>query len=303
MLNKQKGNFYLNASLGAVSPGFEYNDLGYQWMSNRINGHIVTGYRWFNSDGIFREKRVYLALAQSYDFEGDIINNVIYWSTNFIFTNYYSVNFQGNYNFEDYNSSLSRGGPKVKEPSNIWMMASLSSDSKNSVSFNIGTENSRNDDRGKYFGYWSTISWHPSHSFALTIGPSYSLDYETRTCVDKFSDSTAINTYTNRYVFGELQQQTITTNIRVNWAIYPNLTLELFLQPLFSVGKYSNFKELKKGRTNSFNYYNYNGAQVEYNSNDNNYKIDADGSGVAEPFEFDYRDFNFNSLGANLVLR
>lgn len=303
MLNKQKGNFYLNASLGAVSPGFEYNDLGYQWMSNRINGHIVTGYRWFNSDGIFREKRVYLALAQSYDFEGDIINNVIYWSTNFIFTNYYSVNFQGNYNFEDYNSSLTRGGPKVKDPSNIWMMASLSSDSKNSVSFNIGTEYGRNDDGGKYFGYWSTISWHPSHSFALTIGPSYSLDYETRTWVDKFSDSTAINTYTNRYVFGELQQQTISGNIRVNWAFSPNLTLELFLQPLFSVGKYSNFKELKKGRTNSFNYYNYNGAQVEYNSNDNNYKIDPDGAGEAEPFEFDNPDFNIKSLRANLVLR
>jgi len=182
-------------------------------------------------------------------------------------------------------------------------MASLSSDSKNSVSFNIGTEYGRNDDGGKYFGYWSNISWHPSPSFALSIGPEFSLDYDTRTWVDKFSDSTAISTFSNRYVFAEMTQKTISGNIRMNWAFSPNLTLELFLQPLFSVGKYSNFKELKKGRTNSFNYYSYNGAKVDYNSEENNYKIDPDGAGEAKYFEFDNPDFNIKSLRANLVLR
>lgn len=56
MINKQKGDFYLNAALGLISPGFEYNDLGSQWMADRINGHLVLGYRWFEPDGIFRRK-------------------------------------------------------------------------------------------------------------------------------------------------------------------------------------------------------------------------------------------------------
>jgi hypothetical protein len=79
--------------------------------------------------------------------------------------------------------------------------------------------------------------------------------------------------------------------------------LELFLQPLFSVGKFDHFYELKKGRTNSYNYYGENGSTVEYSENENIYRIDPDGSGPAEKMEIDNPDFNFKSLRANIVLR
>ena len=55
MLNKQKGDFYINTALGVVTPGFENNDLGFQWMSNKVNGHAVLGYRFFEPYSIFRK--------------------------------------------------------------------------------------------------------------------------------------------------------------------------------------------------------------------------------------------------------
>ena len=42
-LNKQKGNFVFNAGLGAMSPGFEANDLGYHTRGDLINGHVQAG--------------------------------------------------------------------------------------------------------------------------------------------------------------------------------------------------------------------------------------------------------------------
>ena len=43
MLNKQSGNLTLNTALGAVSPGYEINDLGFQYRSDNINYHLATG--------------------------------------------------------------------------------------------------------------------------------------------------------------------------------------------------------------------------------------------------------------------
>ena len=50
MLNKQRGNFYINSALGIASPGLEFNDIGFQWFADRINAHLALGYRWFEED-------------------------------------------------------------------------------------------------------------------------------------------------------------------------------------------------------------------------------------------------------------
>ena len=42
--NKQEGEFYVNAAIGAISPGFNVNDLGFAWKTDIINAHLVLGY-------------------------------------------------------------------------------------------------------------------------------------------------------------------------------------------------------------------------------------------------------------------
>jgi hypothetical protein len=46
-INKQKGNFLFNAAFGALSPGFDPNDVGFQHgTSDTINAHLLLGYYW-----------------------------------------------------------------------------------------------------------------------------------------------------------------------------------------------------------------------------------------------------------------
>lgn len=303
MINKQKGSFYLNAALGALSPGFEYNDMGYQWGADRINGHLVLGYRWYKPDGIFREKGFYVAHARNFDFEGDPTNNTIY---GYVYLNteaYYDLQIRGSINFEDYNYSLTRGGPKVRDPQSYWIYGYFHTDERKEFVFSLESEYSHNQIGGKYFGVYSGLEWQPLPSVRVSFGPQYSVDFATRQWVDNFEDPTAVNTFFTRYVFADLNQKTISGNIRVNWAFSPQLTLELFVQPLFSVGNYRHFKELAESRSKKFRYYEDGTATVSFNGEDNVYKIDPDGSGPAEVFEFDNPDFNFKSLRANLVLR
>lgn len=304
MLNKQDGNFYINSALGVVSPGFEYNDLGFQWNSDKFNGHIVTGYKWHQPDNIFRRKRIYLAHYRDYNFEGDNLRNGFMLFANGQFLNYYGFDINANINLEAYNRSLTRGGPIVKDPEYYSFRINGYSDHREKIIYWGGYSRS-GDDLGSYRNSaWVGVEWKPISQINLSIEPEYTFNNNTRQWIDNVDDEYAVNTYDNRYVFGKIEQKTISAEIRLNWTFTPKLTLQLYMQPLISVGSYNEFKELAKSRSLDYSIYGKNGSTVEYIKEDNEYEIDPDGAGgPAKPFRIDNPDFNFKSLRGTLVLR
>lgn len=303
MLNKQNGNFYINSALGFVSPGFEQNDLGFQWMADRINMHTVIGYRWFEPEGIFRSKNIYFSHARSYDFEGNAISNFLWGRLGGTFTNYYSLNIGGNYSFEVLNKTATRGGPLTVQPAewNLWMYAE--SDSREKITVEVNANYAKDKLGGVFQEYYAGITWKPNTQITFSIGPDYSVNEERRQWVDNFEDPTAVNTYKMRYVFAAIKQHTLSANIRLNWTFSPTLSLQLFMQPFFAVGDYAGFKELAAPRTINFNYYGQNGSKINYDSGNDEYTVDPDGSGPAQPFTFSNPNFNYKSLRGTAVLR
>jgi hypothetical protein len=303
MLNKQKGRFYLNTAIGAVSPGFSNNDLGFQWMGDKINGHIVLGYKWFKPGKIFRQKTTFFAYTESYDFELNNLGKKFMTFNFFEFMNYYDMEIQAGYFLESYSERLTRGGPLTIIPKTIFAELELSSDNRKKIVvegrieyFNQNKINSYGS--GLSFG----VQWKPSSRLNIEIEPSYSKNVETVQWIGKFEDDLAAETYGVRYVFGNMIQETISSQIRINWTFTPKLSLEFFAQPYISVGKYDNFKELAKSKSLEFNNYDYVGV-VSYDETDEEYTIDPDGDGAAESFTFDDPNFNYRSFKANMVLR
>ena len=45
-LNKQQGAFLFNSAFGALSSGYNNNDLGFQFGGDIMNGHIGMGHQW-----------------------------------------------------------------------------------------------------------------------------------------------------------------------------------------------------------------------------------------------------------------
>ena len=302
MLNKQEGNFYFNTAIGAVSPGFENSDLGFQWMADKINGHAVLGYRWYEPDSLFRRKFIYVSHFESYDFEGNNLNNGLWMRGYLQFLNYYSLGMNASYNFEDYTNTLTRGGPLVKDPSEYYLGLSIETDNRKNIvlEFDVGHENS--DLKEKYLNLEASIEWKPSSQITLSLGPEFMKRNSKRQWVDNFKDKFATETYNTRYVFGDMEQETIAANIRLNWTITPKMSLQLFLQPLISVGKYSNFKELAQPSTLNFNDYSVIGS-VSYDEENEEYSVDPDGTGPADSFVFTNPNFNYKSLRGTVVFR
>lgn len=303
MLNKQKGNFYINSAVGLVSPGFEQNDLGFQFMADKINFHTVLGYRWFEPDGIFRSKQIYVTYARSFNFEGNTINNFLWYRLGTTFTNYYGLYFGGNINFESLNPTLTRGGPMGISPASYYLWVNMESDSREKLIANFEIDYSKNAIGAKYNMYEFALTWKPSSQLTFTFGPTFENSNALQQWVKNVADPTAVNTYKNRYVFAEIKQKTISANIRLNWTFTPTLTLQLFMQPFFAIGDYVDFKELARPRTTAFNIYGTNGSTINYNKNDDVYTVDPDGGGPAKEFSFSNPDFNYKSIRGTAVLR
>jgi hypothetical protein len=96
-------------------------------------------------------------------------------------------------------------------------------------------------------------------------------------------------------------------NARVNATFTPNLTLELFAQPLIASGNYSELNEYRAPRTTDALVYGRDvGTMSEVRDTTGRvtrYLVDPDGTGPAAGFEVANPDFNFRSLRGTAVVR
>lgn len=299
-LNKQKGDWRLNSAVGVISPGFDVMDLGFQFRSDLVNAHSVVNRRWSTPGKTFRYVNQNLAAFGSWDFGGEMIWGGLYQSGFFQFLNYRSINYSIAYNPRRMNNRLTRGGPYTEGQPGLEGSMFLQTDDRKTFVFGLGVQGSKYQHRSD--DGWSinpSIEWKPSTSVTLSFEPSFQRSFTSAQYVGTFADPTAVATFGNRYVFSDLNQTTLSGNIRLNWIFNPKLSLELFAQPLIASGDYYHFKELSRPRSYSFNQYGQSGSTFDAV----NYVADPDGAGPAAPIAVGNPDFNFRSLRGNAVLR
>ncbi len=301
-LNKQKGNFLFNAALGAISPGFNSTDMGFQWFSGMVNGHIMVGYQSFKPGKIFREWAVNLFTQRNYDFGGNKIGEQrLIFISHFRFLNYWSAYYQLSVNPKTWMKFFTRGGPLALRLPHTWMNFSIHSDDRKKIVFMIGgyysTEESGSETKAGYLG----LRWKPSSNFSIGLFPDYSFENNVAQWVTNVEDPFMTDTFGTRHVFANIKQNTLSCAIHINWIFTPKLSLQGYIQPFIAVGDYQGLKEFARPKSFDFNLYGENGSTISYA--DETYTIDPDGPGPAPSFSLGNPDFNYKSLRGTIVLR
>jgi hypothetical protein len=147
----------------------------------------------------------------------------------------------------------------------------------------------------------ANIMWNPHSTISLSAGPTYEEGFSSAQWVTRVQDPLQTQTFGTRYVFAHILQNTVAAFIRLNWTFTPRLSLQMYLQPFLSVGKYNWFKELARSRSFDFNNYGEGKSSISYQAD--LYTVDPDGPGPAPPFSFGNPDFNYKSLRGTTVLR
>ena len=274
-LNKDKGNWRLNAAAGFINPSFESNDLGFHTYTDIINTHFWIGYDWYDPDPVFRTKSIGVAALEEFNFGGLKTGETFYLNGHLELLNYWYGSVFLGYNTEFYDDRRTRGGPLMRSLPSKFIFLSFNSDTRRSLYGFLSVSADRGNTGGWDYGVSLTLSWKASRALIISFGPSYSRNHSTAQYVEAVPDPLAAATFGTRYVFATLDQQSLSATLRLDWTFTPRLSFQLYSQPFLSAGRYSEFKSLAAPGTFSFN----------------------PSTTTLTP------DFNFTSLRANAVLR
>lgn len=299
--SKESGDWLFEFNSQTKSPGFETNDLGFMpkadfvWMSANLVRRKTTPTK------LFRDYWINLGGQQEYNYDGDLLSRQFQASVNATLHNYWWFGTFLIHRPGALSDRLTRGGPVVRYARSEYWQANMGTDSRKAFSLWANGNINWNAEGARGWGINANLTWRPASNLSLRAGPGFRHSETKAQYVTSVSDVTATRFFGNRYVFADLDQNTISMDMRVNWTFSPTLSLEVFAQPLISSGDYANFKEFDRPRALDKLVYGTDVGNISLAEDE--YSVDPDGEGPAQTFSFGNPDFNFRSLRGNAVLR
>jgi hypothetical protein len=298
--NRNSGTIRPNASWWAVSPGFDVNDAGFVTNVDRMGGHAALVFLKPTPDRFSRSRTIYVAKWNVWNFARDNMGDGLFTSFNATLRNYWSVSAMVHAGRETYTDRLARGGPMLKSPGFAQFSAEIGSDQRKPVVGSLEGSYSRQPD-----GSWSgtgevSFTLKPMPSLTIEIGPTLTRQLNAVQYVRTVKDPAATATFGQRYVFGAIDQTELSMDTRINVILSPRMSLQAYLQPLISVGRYSGFKEAAQPRTMTYTQYGVDSGAITFNAEAGAYLVQPAGG---TPFVIPNPDFNYKSLRVNAVYR
>jgi hypothetical protein len=302
-LNKQTGNWMSNSAVGFISPGFDANDLGLSTRDDIINGHIGVGYNWNKPNRFKKYFWIIGALAEGWNFGGQHLMNQYFVKASLEQMNAWSWTLSGGYTTQGVSDRLTRGGPAVISPRNTWSDFYWDTNSKAKVFLSNEVQVNGDVVGSHEVSEAPSVTWKPSSNVSFSVGPTLDWNHENAHYITTQTDPFAPSlTYGSRYVFATLEQRTIGAQMRVDCSLTPALSLQMFVQPLVSSGRYWNYRELARGSSYDFNVYGEDGSTVTSDPSSGDITIDPAGGGASNAFTV-HPDFTYRTIRGNAVLR
>jgi len=302
-LNRNSGDVTVNAALWGVSPGFEANDAGFFMTADRAGTHGVLVWKKPNPDRWTRSRAAVLAKFWTWNFNREVQADGYFVSGNATLLNYWDIQGTAIVSRPSLDDRLTRGGPSVRKPGGWDLGAGVESDSRKPVGLEFNAAYSRDNAGGFDSRVSLSFDIRPSPSLTISTGPEIARNHSIAQYVRTVADPLAAPTFGTRYVFGDLDQTEVSMTTRMDFIFTPKASLQVYMQPLLSTGRFWGFKELAQARTLDFLRYGQDGGSLAYDAARRVYTADPDGPGPATSFSFANPDFNFKSLRVNAIFR
>jgi hypothetical protein len=230
------------SSAGLKSPGFDISDLGFfrraddKTMNNWLQIRTEKPSRWF------RSRFLNFNQYSHWNYDGDFLGGGGNINTHANFTNNWGIGGGFNFNRRYFDDRLSRGGPGglFEDYNGVWFY--INSDDRHAVAFNYNG-GFHADGHGSFVReYAPTVTVRPVPAVSVVAGLRIATTATDSQWVSNVTDTRP------HYVFGRLEQTTVSFTGRVSYTMRPTLSLQLYAEPFVSAGDYGSFKELVDGR-------------------------------------------------------
>jgi hypothetical protein len=302
-LQKGGGEHWLGSlTYQATSPGFEVNDLGFINQADRHGVSTLVLYKEDRPGRILRSWDVFAFSNTTWNFGGETQFSAIAASGDMQFNNYWTFFWRGQLEFDGFDDRLTRGGPLARYPGGGHLRFEMGSDSRKPYSLFASAFHAWDDAGQSEDFYLASLDVRPTPSVQLSFGPELGRTHSLGQFVTAVDDPLAEATFGRRYVFATLDRTSLSFETRLDWTFTPELSLQLYVQPLVVAGDFTDFKEFRAPRTYDFDVYGRDRGTIASDPSDG-FSVDPDGAGPAASFAFGDPSFNFRSLRGNAVLR
>jgi hypothetical protein len=235
--------------VGYKSPGFDTNDLGFMRRADDRNQSNWIQWRNFKPGKYVRTRNFNINQYSSWNFGGDRTFSGGNINSHWTFTNYYSIGGGMNVDAAPFRDRVTRGGPGVLgNPTkfNAWYYANT--DNRKALSFFFNGNHWGDRFNSSRHGYGPGLNWRPTSSMSLNMGFWYTANKDD----SQWVANETLEDGKQRYVFGRIDQKTLSISTRFNYTMTPTLSLQVYAEPFVSAGAYTNYKELVDGRAEKY---------------------------------------------------
>ncbi len=295
---KQKGNWRGGFGVDTRSPGLEVNDLGFQRQADRTFQWTWLQRRWLEPGKVFRQFSVNFNQWSNWTYGWDRRHaglNMNAWTT---FANYWGGWMGMERSFGGLAIDGTRGGPAILRPGGWNGWGGFETDERKSVRGSAEMWFFIQDDTGSWGqGLFANVSVRPASNVDLRLGPELFRQFDSWQYLQS-ADVAGVP----HYLFGELEQTTLSMTFRGNVTFTPELSLQLYAEPFVSTGNYVGFNEVADARAASFADRFSSFGPDRLTVEDGNVTVDVDRDGVTD-VDLGNPDFTFLSFRSNVVLR
>lgn len=296
-----------------ISPGFEINDLGFSRSSERLDGGARIEYQNITPGRYLRNYR--FNFFTFYNFRHEALDDPWSWSSwrnnykngrfwagaDFELNNNWDVFLGSSFSPTQFSDTRTRGGPVMEDPGSYSFDIGVGTDRRKRVSLETELDYENYQRGGHEWEAEVEATIRPTPNWELEVTPNFSWERNAAQYVARTDALPFAPTYGSRYVFSDLERRSFSLETRLNVAFSPDLTLQLYAQPLLSSGDYLNYKQLLRASSFDFDVLD-EGTRSFIDPTDGYRYLDFDGDGMPD-INFSDRDFNIQSLRMNVVLR
>ncbi|GGG37941.1 hypothetical protein GCM10011344_43480 [Dokdonia pacifica] len=295
------GNWRYGNSFAWRSPELELNDIGFLRQADEIRQSAWLRYLFLKPTSWYRRAQVNFNQFTTFDFDGNYnriqydVQGNINWKNNW-FT---EVGF--GHKPRIFINTFLRGGPRWRFSDENFSFLFAGTDQRKKFSAVLGHVYSQaRENNFQFKRYVVRFNWQPLDALSLNLETEYEKNPNKTQYVSQQAYAPA--QFGARYITGEIDQETLSTTLRVNYNINPNLTIQYYAQPFIAKGTYTNFNYVANSEAErlSDRVTLFTDNQIDFQNGA--YVVDEDEDGTAD-YSFGDPDFNFVQFRSNLVMR
>jgi len=287
-----KWNFHMQGQYR--SPGLNLNDMGYIRQSDFFGEMTEVSYKMNVPKKWIRNYALMLSQKARWSFGGENTGNQVRASLLLRNNRLWTFRINSKYEFSILNTRELRGGPALRNDPYYLLGSSVQSNSSKKLYGGISYDFSSTSMENSYENsLMLNLTWMPVKRLKIS-GQAHLWYWKYhQQYVSSISGTTSAE-----YVVGHIDRQTTSFTFRGELYITPEMSIQYYGSPYYSVGSYDEFRRVDQSQAHDINE-RLESLDVAYDPTENTYSYVKDG----ETFQFYNPDFSFIQFRSNLVFR